>query len=166
MNRFLARLAALLGGAVVSLHAMAAPPGTWPTGASRSHVQCPWRLEGPDARVFTTPRHWQEMMTVPEDRAVGGPVDWRFDNVIVFAMETQRTLGVKVQLAQPVLELQGKDARLEVQIIRPRRGEMVAAALSRPCVAVKVPKRAWRVLEVRNGRNGAVLVRSKIRSKH
>lgn len=167
MTGRLGRLAVLLAGAIVSSQAVAAsPPGTWPVQAERSHVQCPWRLEGPQARVFTSARHWEEIMTVPEERAVGSRVDYRFDHVIVFGLETQRTLGVKVQLAQPVVELQGKDAQVEVTVTRPRRGEMVAAALSRPCVVAKVPKRAWRVIEVRNGRSGGVLYRGKAQRKH
>jgi len=130
-----------------------------------SHTQCPWRLEGPDARVFSSPRHWQEMMTLPEDRATGYPVDWHRDNVVVYATETQRTLGVRVKLDQQVLQLSGREARLQVRVVPPRPDQMQAAAISRPCVVAVVPRRSWRTLEVRDPQ-GEVLWRGKVHSKH
>jgi hypothetical protein len=137
----------------------------WRVNHSTSHAQCPWRLEGPAARVFTSPRHWQEMMTQPEDKAADAPVDWRYDNVIVFATETQRTLGVKVKVESPVIQLSGREARLQVRVSRPKPGQAQATAISRPCVVAVVPRRDWRVLEVRS-EQGQVLWRGKAQSRH
>jgi hypothetical protein len=145
--------------------AVAREHDAWRVNHSTSHAQCPWRLEGPAARVFTSPQHWQEMMTQPEDKAADAPVDWRYDNVIVFATETQRTLGLKVKVDPPVIQLSGREARLQVRVSRPKPGQMQAAAISRPCVVAVVPRRAWRVLEVRS-EQGQVLWRGKAQSKH
>ena len=139
---------------------------SWPIEHSTTHVQCPWRLEGPTARVFTNPSHWLEIMNMPEDKAAGHAVDWHYDDIIVFGIDTQRNLGTRLKVDPPVLQLSGREARLQVDVNRPRPGQMTASAIARPCVVAVVRKRSWRTLEVRETDSGMVLWRGRIHSRH
>lgn len=138
-------------------------PGSGAVLASRSHAQCPGRLEGPVVRVFASAARWNKVMSAPLAQALGEAVDWDTEQVLVFALPQQRTLGVSVAVAGDAMPLRGRTARLPVAITRPGPDDMAASALSRPCVVVKLSARRWRSLEVRDAANESVLWRGRVR---
>jgi len=127
----------------------------------RSHAQCPWRGEGPVLRVFAAEARWREAFTGPEEGVLGAPVDWAAQDVLVFALGQQRTLGVTVAAEPSDLAGTGRHTRLDVTITRPGPDDMAAMALSRPCVVLAVPKRTWSRVEVRDRTRGEVVWRGR-----
>ena len=128
---------------------------------ARSHAQCPWRGEGPVVRVFTAEAPWREAFTGPEDSVLGAPVDWAEQDVLVFALGEQRTMGVTVAAEPGDLSGTGRRTRLDVTISRPGPDDRVARARSRPCVVLAVPKRTWSRVEVRDRTRGEVVWRGR-----
>lgn len=133
--------------------------------ASRSHPQCPWGLDGPTARVIASPQAWRETLSADEDRVLGTAVDWTTHHVLVFALGQQRSLGVQVTAEPGDLVADGRDRRLEVVITRPGPDDMVAMALSRPCVVMAVPRQAWRRLVVVDRTRGEVVWRGRLKPR-
>ena len=128
---------------------------------ARSHAQCPWRGEGPVLRGFAAEAPWREAFTGPEESVLGGPVDWNAQDVLVFALGEQRTMGVMVAAEPGDLSGTGRRTRLDVTLTRPGPDDVAAMALSRPCVVLAVPKRAWSRVEVRDRARGEVVWRGR-----
>jgi hypothetical protein len=110
--------------------------------ATRAHTQCP--LGGKKLAVLSidSPREWKEKLLQEETAVVGRPIKWSREQVLVYAMNQQPTLGVGIEPASRVLALNSGVLMWPVKETRPGPGQMAAQALSRPCL-VAVVKRAY-----------------------
>ena len=112
--------------------------------AQRSHAQCP--LAGTEARslLIDSAADWQAVWPGDEAAALGRPVDWEVERVLVHALAQQPTLGVRVEAVALGAPPAGAMPRLGLRVTRPAPGAMAAMALSRPCVVVAVARGHWR----------------------
>jgi hypothetical protein len=146
--------------------ALAQPPKPWPVQASRGHAQCPWKLHGPTVAVIKNGSQWQQLMSTTQDLAAPAPVNWRTQDLIIFALSEQPHLGVAVSLAPtPVrsLRVETAGAHLQVQVTQPAPDSLAAMAMSNPCVMALVPKRKWRRMHVHTVGSDEVLWQGPIR---
>lgn len=109
---------------------------------TRSHTQCP--LAGNKITVVSvdSPQEWAETLHKDEQSVAGRPIRWSREQVLVYAMNQQPTLGVSVEPAGQVLALKSGVLFWPVHEKRPGPGSMAAMALSRPCL-VAVIKRSY-----------------------
>lgn len=147
-------------GVTMAMAACAAPagePARWPITASRSHAQCPLAEgEGASARLFDSAAQWPQKAILSSDRAAGSTVDWSREQLLVVSLGQKSTLGHQIAAAADSLSLEARSARLQVKVTQPAPGDMVAQALSRPCVVLRVGRRQWQDLTVVD-QNGATV---------
>lgn len=110
--------------------------------ATRSHTQCP--LPGKKIAVLSidSRQEWRDHLEGDESSVAGRPIRWAREQVLVYAMNQQPTLGVRVEPAARQLTLHGGLLFWPVREIRPGPGELAATATSRPCL-VAVVKRSY-----------------------
>lgn len=109
---------------------------------AKSHIQCP--LAGNRIAVLSidSPQEWAETLQQNEQAMTGRAIRWSREQVLVYAMNQQPTLGVSVEAARQVLALKSGVLFWPVHEKRPGPGSMGATALSRPCL-VAVIKRSY-----------------------
>ncbi|MCK6425302.1 MAG: hypothetical protein L6Q75_09435 [Burkholderiaceae bacterium] len=110
--------------------------------ATRSHTQCP--LPGKKIAVLSidSRQEWRDHLEGDESSVAGRPIRWAREQVLVYAMNQQPTLGVRIEPAARQLTLHGGLLFWPVREIRPGPGELAATATSRPCL-VAVVKRSY-----------------------
>ncbi|CAN7395955.1 protease complex subunit PrcB family protein [Rhizobacter sp. LjRoot28] len=149
MTRCLSLLATL--GVTIGMVACAAPgeeATRWPIASARSHAQCPLAGDRPAAWLVESAAQWSSLAQGTAERAAGTPVDWSRDQLIVVSIGMKPTLGHQVAASSDSVSLQGRDARLAVNVSAPAPDAMTASALSHPCVVLRVARRNWQDLTV------------------
>lgn len=124
-------------------------PGPVPILASRSHAQCP--ADGIDSRQlrFADAAQWRAVVQVDEAVALGRPVDWSVEQVVLHAMAQRPTLGYDV-VAVDAQALADGSLQLRLRERRPPPDAMVGMAFTRPCVFVVLPATRWTAVDVRD----------------
>lgn len=127
----------------------ATAPGPVRILAQRSHAQCP--VEGRDTRQvrLQSAAQWQAVVSMDEAAALGRPVDWTAEQVVLHAMSQQPTLGYEAVAVDAEVLADGS-LRLRVSERRPPPGAIVGMAFTRPCVFVLLPSAAWPAIDVRD----------------
>ena len=115
---------------------------------TRSHSQCP--LPGQKIAVLSidSPQEWAETLQKDEASVAGRSIRWSREQVLVYAMNQQPTLGVSVEPASRVLSLNSGVLMWPVREIRPGPGQMAATALSRPCLVAIVKRAYWQRIRI------------------
>ena len=116
--------------------------------ATRSHAQCP--LPGTKIAVLSidSPQEWTETLQQDEASTAGRTIRWSREQVLVYAMNQQPTLGVSVEPAARVLSLHSGVLMWPVREVRPGSGQMAATALSRPCLVAIVKRAYWQRIRI------------------
>ncbi|BDI06828.1 hypothetical protein CATMQ487_37980 [Sphaerotilus microaerophilus] len=116
--------------------------------ATRSHAQCP--LPGKKIAVLSidSPQEWTETLQQDEASTAGRAIRWSREQVLVYAMNQQPTLGVSVEPAARVLSLHSGVLMWPVREVRPGPGQMAATALSRPCLVAIVKRAYWQRIRI------------------
>lgn len=116
--------------------------------ATRSHTQCP--LPGQKIAVLSidSPQEWTETLQQDEASTAGRAIRWSREQVLVYAMNQQPTLGVSVEPAARVLSLHSGVLMWPVREVRPGPGQMAATALSRPCLVAIVKRAYWQRIRI------------------
>lgn len=105
---------------------------------TRSHSQCP--LAGNKIAVLSidSPQEWAETLRQDEQAVAGRSIRWSREQVLIYAMNQQPTLGVSVEPAGQVMALKSGVLFWPVHETRPGPGTMAATALSRPCLVAVI----------------------------
>lgn len=116
--------------------------------ATRSHAQCP--LPGKKLAVLSidSPQEWTETLLQDEVSMAGRAIRWSREQVLVYAMNQQPTLGVSIEPAGRVLSLHSGVLMWPVREIRPGPGDMAATATSRPCLVAIVKRAYWQRIRI------------------
>jgi hypothetical protein len=116
--------------------------------ATRSHTQCP--LPGQKIAVLSidSRQEWAETLLQDEVSVAGRGIRWSREQVLVYAMNQQPTLGVSVEPAGRVLSLQSGVLMWPIREVRPSPGQMAATALSRPCLVAIVKRAYWQRIRI------------------
>lgn len=116
--------------------------------AQRGHAVCP--LAGRDAQavLIDQPAQWPATLSASESQALGRPVDWRHERVLVVALAQQPTAGIRVALAPEVPHQSREALSVRLLVTRPGADEMAAMVLTRPCVVAAIPRGGWRAVRV------------------
>lgn len=116
--------------------------------ATRSHTQCP--LTGTKIAVLSidSRQEWRDHLEGDEASVAGRPIRWAREQVLVYAMNQQPTLGVHIEPAARVLTLHGGLLFWPVREIRPGPGELAATATSRPCLVAVVNRSYYQRIRI------------------
>jgi hypothetical protein len=114
----------------------------------RGHAMCPLGGDGARTLLLDTSAQWRSVLGADEVEALGRPVHWRHERIVVVAMDTQPTLGIRVAAVALGPQPDGAPPRLGILITRPAPDSLAATALSRPCVVAAVARGGWRTLRV------------------
>lgn len=114
----------------------------------RSHANCPLAGQDEQALLIDQPAQWTAMLSASEAQALGRPVDWRRERVLVVALARQPTAGIGVALAPEVPHQSREALTARLIVTRPGTDEMAALVLTRPCVVATIPRGGWRAVKV------------------
>jgi protease stability complex PrcB-like protein len=131
-----------------------------PVAVVRAGSQC-GAAAGPAVSLVTTVEGWRAAYASP---ALGGgdeaaPVDFAKDAVVLISMGERPTGGHAVELLRREAAVQDGVARVQVALRAPAKSALVTQALTRPCLALSVPREGIRAVEVLDER-GAVVART------
>lgn len=140
-------LTLLLGAGSLAAGAPSSASGV-PVLVTRFHTQCPMAGTTVDVRTLRSPQAWADTLTLDETQGVGRPVQWRREQVLVYAMGRQSTLGVSIEPASRTLTLRAGVLTWPVRELRPGPGEMAATALSRPCLLAVIKRNTHQSVRV------------------
>ncbi|BDG03794.1 protease complex subunit PrcB family protein [Anaeromyxobacter oryzae] len=129
-----------------------------PVAAVRGGSQCPGAGKGPSATLVTSPEAWREVFPSPllDGEAPAPPVDFGKDAVIVVAMGERPTGGWAVELARNEAAVKDGVVLVQVSFRGPAKDALVTQALTRPCLAVKVPRDGIRAVKVADEKGAIV----------
>lgn len=116
--------------------------------ATRSHVQCPIPGKTLAVMAIDSAQEWSEKLRQDEVAIAGRPIRWTREQVLIYAMNQQPTLGVSVEPASRVLTLHSGLLMWPVREIRPGPGQMAATATSRPCLVAIVKRAFWQKIKI------------------
>lgn len=116
--------------------------------ATRSHAQCP--IPGKKIAVLSidSAKEWAEELQQDEVSTAGRAIRWGREQVLIYAMNQQPTLGVSVEPASRVLTLHSGLLLWPVREIRPGAGQIAATATSRPCLVAIVKRAYWHKIKI------------------
>lgn len=117
--------------------------------ATRSHMQCP--LPGKNTKLLSidSPGEWDDTIERQDElTALGRKVRWSNERVLIYAMESQKTGGVRleaptrvIRLAQGVLYWPVRQLVLDQEPGRP-------SSSTRPCVFAVIDRAFWQHIKV------------------
>ncbi len=115
---------------------------------SKAHAQCP--LSGQKMAVLSvdSAQEWGETLQQDETAVAGRSIRWSREQVLVYAMNQQPTLGVSVEPAGQALALKSGVLFWPVHEQRPGPGRMAATATSRPCLVAIVKRAYWQRIRI------------------
>lgn len=116
--------------------------------ATRSHAQCPIPGKKLAVMAIDSAQEWAEELLQDEVSTAGRPIRWTREQVLIYAMNQQPTLGVSVEPASRVLTLHSGVLMWPVREIRPGAGQMAATATSRPCLVAIVKRAFWQKIKI------------------
>ncbi|HMX10528.1 MAG TPA: hypothetical protein PKE61_06410 [Burkholderiaceae bacterium] len=116
--------------------------------ATRSHAQCPIPGKKLAVMAIDSAQEWSEELLQDEVSTAGRPIRWAREQVLIYAMNQQPTLGVSVEPASRVLTLHSGVLLWPVREIRPGAGQMAATATSRPCLVAIVKRAFWQKIKI------------------
>jgi hypothetical protein len=116
--------------------------------ATRSHAQCPIPGKKLAVMAIDSTQEWSEELLQDEVSTAGRPIRWAREQVLIYAMNQQPTLGVSVEAASRVLTLHSGVLLWPVREIRPGPGQMAATATSRPCLVAIVKRAYWQKIKI------------------
>lgn len=116
--------------------------------ASRSHAQCPIPGKKLAVMAIDSAQEWSEKMQQDEVAVTGRAIRWPREQVLIYAMNQQPTLGVSVETASRVLTLHSGLLMWPVREVRPGAGQMAATATSRPCLVAIVKRAFWQKIKI------------------
>lgn len=120
-----------------------------PVSVVRAGTQCPGEGAEPSVVLVSTPEGWHSVFPPAlgaEDTAP--PVDFAREIVVVVGMGQRATGGYAVELKEPKGIVKGGHATIQVVFRAPAPDAMVAQALTRPCLAVRLPREDLREVKV------------------
>lgn len=128
----------------------AATAGPLPVSGARGHVQCPLASRDPVTWVIDRETDWRALQPVTSgDEALGRPVRWSRERLLIHSIGLQPTLGHSVRLAgTEFTRLGARQLGLRIEVRHPAPDEMAATALSSPCLVVAVPRGRWRSVQL------------------
>lgn len=137
-------------GLMLLIGAGSVAAGPLPVGGSRSHVQCPLASREPATWVIDSESGWHaRQAATPSDEALGRPVRWSRERLLIYSIGLQPTLGHSVRLAgTDFARLGTRQLGLRIEVRHPAPDEMAATALSSPCLVVAVPRGRWRSVQL------------------
>jgi hypothetical protein len=132
-----------------------------PVAVLRAPVACPGGA-APSATLVTTAEAWRaiaaadhggpvlagEVGEAPQGADAAPPVDLAKDVVVLVAMGEKPTGGYGIALARPEAAVKDGVAFLQVVLRVPAKDAMVTQALTRPCLAVSLPRAGVRAVTV------------------
>lgn len=115
------------------------PDKTLQPSAQRSFERCPWEPAADAPRLRLADGAHDQALA----REQGLGLDPAQDRLVLVELGTQPSGGHGLVLAPAGLQRQGGQLAVHVEHRRPAAGAMVTMALTRPCLALVVPREGW-----------------------
>jgi hypothetical protein len=117
--------------------------------STRSHMQCP--LPGKNTRLLSidSPREWEDTIDHQDEiTALGRKVRWAKERVLVYALESKRYAGLRLDSPTRVIRLAHGVLYWPVRQVMPESGPDKSNAPTRPCVLTTIDRAYWQRIKV------------------